>query len=154
MVWRDRRWGEAERWRKLQTVTRTTRSVHASRRCTGSTSACGPGWTSFRTKLATFQVTAESDDGHVRATVGPRGQLVKLVLDPRVYREPSAESLASKITATVQRATTKSVEEVQQLLAGYLPPGSGAVDFLKDNNFASLMRRHDAALREEAERDG
>ena len=112
------------------------------------------GMDELQHKLAAFQVTAESDDGYVRATVGPRGQLVKLVLDPRVYREGDAEALASKITATVQRATTKSMEQVQQLVAGYLPPGSGAVDFLKDNNFASLMRRHDAAMREEADRDG
>lgn len=112
------------------------------------------GMDELQRKLAAFQVTAESDDGLVRATVGPRGQLVKLVLDPRVYRERDAEALASKITATVEQATAKSVEQVQQLVAGYLPAGSGAVDFLKDNNFASLMRRHDAAMREEAGRDG
>jgi DNA-binding protein YbaB len=112
------------------------------------------GMDELQRKLAAFQVTAESDDGFVRATVGPRGQLVKLVLDARVYRERDAEALAATITATVQQATAKSVEQVQQLVAGYLPAGSGAVDFLKDNNFASLMRRHDAALREEAGRDG
>jgi DNA-binding protein YbaB len=112
------------------------------------------GMDELQRKLATFQVTAESDDGYVRATVGPRGQLVKLVLDQRVYRDDDADSLARKITSTVQAATAQSGEQVQQLVAGYLPPGSGAVDFLKDNNFASLMRRTDALMREETGRDG
>ena len=50
-----------------------------------------------------------------------------------------------KITATV-RAPQRSVEEVQQMLAGYLPPGSGAVDFLKDDTSpASCAARRGAA---------
>jgi DNA-binding protein YbaB len=111
------------------------------------------GMDELQQKLTALQVTAQSDDGYVRATVGPRGQLVKLVLDPRLYRDGDADALAGKITKTVQKAAVKASEQVQHLVAGYLPPGSGAVDFLKDNNFGSLMRRHDAALREEATRD-
>jgi len=110
------------------------------------------GMDELQQRLAGFQVTAESEDGLVRATVGPRGQLVKLTLDPRVYREPDADVLSRTITRTVQRATEIAAEQVQQLVAGYLPPGSAAADYLKDNNFATLMRRHDAAMRE-AERD-
>jgi len=99
-------------------------------------------------KLAALQVTAESEDGFVRATVGPRGQLVTLRLDPRVYREPDADALARKITRTVQAATEQAAQRVQQLVAGYLPAGSAAADFLKDNSFATLLRRQDAAMRE------
>jgi DNA-binding protein YbaB len=111
------------------------------------------GMDELQHKLAALQVTAQSEDGFVRATVGPRGQLVKLNLDPRIYREGDADALARKITKTVQEATERSVEQVQRLVAGYLPQGSATVDFLKDNSFATLMRRHDAVMREEAGRD-
>jgi DNA-binding protein YbaB len=99
-------------------------------------------------KLAAMQMTAESEDGHVRATVGPRGQLVSLTLDSRIYRDLDADALARKITKTVQDATERAAEQVQQLVSGYLPSGSAAADFLKDNSFATLMRRHDAVMRE------
>ena len=47
----------------------------------------------------------------------------------------------------MQEATSQSVDQVQQVVAEYLPQGSATVDFLKDNNFATLMRRHDAVMR-------
>jgi DNA-binding protein YbaB len=111
------------------------------------------GMDELQQKLAALQVTAESEDGHVRATVGPRGQLVKLTLDPRIYREGDADVLGRKITETVQRATELSTDQVQRLVADYLPAGSAAVDYLKDNSFATLLRRQDAMMREEAGRD-
>jgi DNA-binding protein YbaB len=110
------------------------------------------GMDELQQRLAGLRVSAHSEDGYVRATVGPRGQLVELKLDPRVYRDPDAEALARKITKTVQQATERASEQVQQMVSGYLPAGSATVDFLKDNSFATLMRRHDAAMRE-AERD-
>jgi DNA-binding protein YbaB len=106
------------------------------------------GMDELQQKLADMRVTAESEDGHVRATVGPRGQLVTLTLDPRIYRDSDADALARKITKTVQAATERAVEQVRQLVSGYLPAGSAAADFLKDNSFATLMRRHDAVMRE------
>lgn len=109
------------------------------------------GMDELQQRLAATRISAESEDGYVRATVGPRGHLVDLKLDPRIYREGDADALARKIIRTVQAATERSIDQVQRLVAEYLPPGSGAVDFLKDNNFGTLMRRHDAALREEAE---
>jgi DNA-binding protein YbaB len=111
------------------------------------------GMDELQRRLAETRVTAESDDGLVRATVGPRGQLIELTLDPRVYREGDADALGRKITKTVQRATERSVEQVQQIVAEYMPRGAASVDFLKDNSFATLMRRHDALMREEAPRD-
>ena len=111
------------------------------------------GMDELQRRLAAMQVTAESEDGHVRATVGPRGQLVKLTLDPRIYREADADALARKITETVQQATERSTEQVQRVVADYLPAGSAAVDFLKDNNFGTLLRRQDAMMRQEAAPD-
>src|SRR3954468_2148129 len=59
------------------------------------------GLDELQQRLAEYSATARSDDGHVTATVGPRGQLIKLELDPRVYRDHDAAGLARKITATV-----------------------------------------------------
>lgn len=110
------------------------------------------GMDELQAKLAELRVTATSDDGHVTATVGPRGQLVSLELDPRVYRHDDARALAAKITATVQQAAASATTAVQKLVSGYLPAGSGAVDFIKDGDFGSLLRRSDAALDEETPR--
>jgi len=63
------------------------------------------------------QVTETSDDGLVSVTVGPRGELVRLDLDPRIYRRPDSRQLADTITATVQRATKAAEEQVVQVLS-------------------------------------
>lgn len=106
------------------------------------------GMDELQGKLAALRVTAQSEDGQVRATVGPRGQLITLGLDPAIYRDLDAEALARKITKTVQEAASRAVDQVQELVAGYLPHGSAAVDYLRDNDFGTLMRRHDAVIRE------
>jgi DNA-binding protein YbaB len=111
------------------------------------------GLADMQQRLATLQVTERSDDGHVTATVGPRGQLVKLELDRRIYRDNDVDALAAKITDTVRRASEAASTQVQELVGGYLPADSGAADFLKDGDFGTLLRRSDAALREEAERN-
>jgi hypothetical protein len=39
------------------------------------------------------------------------------------------------------------------MMADYLPADSGALGFLRDNDFGTLMRRPDAALRDLTQRD-
>jgi DNA-binding protein YbaB len=115
------------------------------------------GMDELRERLTELQVTAESSDGQVRAIVGPRGQLAKLVLHPDIYRHRDAEALAEKITGTVRQASAGATTAVQELVGGYLPAGSGAVEFLADNDFGAMLRRHDGLLRgvpEEAAADG
>ncbi len=106
------------------------------------------GLDELQERLAEFSATARSDDGHVTATVGPRGQLIKLELDPRIYRDHDAAGLAHKITATVRNAADSATEGVQKLVSGYLPAGAAAADYLRDGSFGSLLRRSDALLRE------
>lgn len=105
------------------------------------------GLDELQERLAALRVTARSPDGHVTATVGARGQLVTLELDPRVYRNHDVDGLAHKITRTVQEAADKATAAVQELVGGYLPAGTGTAEFLKDGNLSSLLRRSDAALR-------
>jgi DNA-binding protein YbaB len=105
------------------------------------------GLDDLQQRLASFQATATSADGHVTATVGPRGQLVELELDRRVYRDHDPASLAALITRTVQQATESATAGVQELVGGYLPAGTGAARFLADGSFGSLLQRSDAAVR-------
>lgn len=100
-------------------------------------------------RLAALEVSARSQDDTVTATVGPRGQLMRLHLDGRIYRDPDPEALAAKITDTVRRATESAADAVQELVAGYLPANSGVADYFRDGSFGSLLRRSDVAMRDE-----
>ena len=109
------------------------------------------GMDDIQQRLASMEVSAESDDGNVRATVGSRGQLTDLRLDRRAYRDLTPDELARLIVATVAEASTRTTREVEQLMAAYLPADSGPMRFLKDNDFGSLMRRPDRIMREAGE---
>lgn len=106
------------------------------------------GMDDMQQRLAELQVSAESDDGLIRATVGPRGQLIDLRLDRRIYRDMDAAELGRKIVTTTEQAAARMAEQVQQLMAGYLPADSGPMRFIRDNDFGSLLRRQDAIMRE------
>ena len=80
--------------------------------------------------------------------MGPRGQLIDLRLDRRIYRDMDAAELGRKIVATTEQAAAQAAEQVQQMMSGYLPADSGPMQFIKDNNFGSLLRRQDAIMRE------
>lgn len=71
--------------------------------------------------LAAITATAKSPDGHVVATVGPRGQLIKLQLDARIYRKPDSTKLAELITETIRRATTEAAAKVDEIAAAHAP---------------------------------
>ena len=98
-------------------------------------------------RLAEMRVSAESEDGLIKATVDPRGQLVDLRLDRRVYRDPDPDHLSRSIVATVGKATARATEAVQEMMAAYLPAESGAMRFVRDNDFGSLLRRQDDIMR-------
>ena len=83
-------------------------------------------------RLAALRVSCESDDGLVRATVGPRGQLVDLALDRRIYRETDSDRLARTIVLTVQAAAAQTAGQIEEMMAGYLPADSGALRYLQD----------------------
>jgi DNA-binding protein YbaB len=98
-------------------------------------------------RLASMQVSAASPNGLVRATVGARGQLIDLRIDHASYRTVDADDLAQTIVATVREAVDRTAGEVEALLSGYLPPDSGTMRFLRDNDFASLLGRADSVMR-------
>jgi DNA-binding protein YbaB len=86
---------------------------------------------------------ADAADGLVQATVSGRGELIELVLDPRIYRVQDSEALAADITAAIREAAGQAQEEVlakaRRLL---LPPGQdpATVD-LEFDPFLDHLRR-------------
>jgi len=64
---------------------------------------------------------AWSDDGLIKATVGPRGQLLDLDLDPRLFRKPDSKALAAAIVATVRSATAEAMEKSKELMERAMP---------------------------------
>lgn len=58
----------------------------------------------LREQVRTVTASADSDDGLITATVGGRGQLLDLRLDPRIYRASDSARLAAEITSTVREA--------------------------------------------------
>ncbi|MEH1054620.1 YbaB/EbfC family nucleoid-associated protein [Micromonospora sp. CPCC 206171] len=112
------------------------------------------GLDELQTRLAELRITERSDDGQVTATVGARGELIAVELSSAVYHDRDAKALSRKITTTVHRATAAAVAATQELVAGYLPAGSGSVDFLRSGDFGALLGRADAAFEGEGERRG
>ncbi|PZF93579.1 hypothetical protein C1I99_20400 [Micromonospora deserti] len=105
------------------------------------------GLDELQARLAELRVTERSADGQVTATVGARGELISVELHPGVYHDRDARALSRKITTTVQRAGAAAVAATQELVAGYLPAGSGSVEFLRTGDFGSLLGRADTAMR-------
>lgn len=99
------------------------------------------GLLEVRRRLADVRATAESDDGLVAATVGGRGELLELTLDPRVYRTTDARALADDILGTVRRAAAIARDEVYAITKDSLPPHRDPADV--DLGFDPVLHRLD-----------
>ncbi|MEU8326946.1 YbaB/EbfC family nucleoid-associated protein [Micromonospora sp. NPDC048839] len=72
-------------------------------------------------RLKAVNATVTSEDGYVSVTVGPRGQVVKVEFDPRIYRRPNSKELSATVTETIRRATEKAMTEVEELMRPFVP---------------------------------
>jgi DNA-binding protein YbaB len=72
--------------------------------------------------LATMQVSADSPDGAVHATVNADGDLVGLRLDHQACREWNVDTLARVIVETVQHASADKHLQVEHLVTTHRPP--------------------------------
>jgi DNA-binding protein YbaB len=91
--------------------------------------------------------TAYSEDRLIKAVVGPRGQLIELDIDPRVYRRPNSKALSAAILTTVRAATTEAMEKVQEIMAKGMPKDM-QLGKIGGVNIQELMRTNDANLAE------
>ncbi len=67
------------------------------------------------------QVTEKSPDGLISATVDARGGLIRLDLDPRIYRRPDSRELADTITETIKAAAETAQEKVLEIFEPLVP---------------------------------
>ncbi|MER7361346.1 YbaB/EbfC family nucleoid-associated protein [Nonomuraea wenchangensis] len=74
-------------------------------------------------KLSELTATAESRDRMVSVTVGPRGQVQNIKLDPRVYRKLSPSQLARAIMEQIGAATGQVAGQTKELMAPFMPQG-------------------------------
>jgi DNA-binding protein YbaB len=79
------------------------------------------GMQTLQQKLHQITATAKSDDGFITAVVGPRGQLIRLDIDARIYRRPDSRQLATSITKTIQAATADAMQQVADACKPYMP---------------------------------
>jgi DNA-binding protein YbaB len=83
-------------------------------------------------RMSELTATAESADGMIRATVGPRGELTGLDFDPRILRRYDVTSLAEAIVETTAAANQQLQVQRQEImgpvtptnLSSRVPPGA------------------------------
>lgn len=76
---------------------------------------------SLQKSIQDLSETAYSQDRTVAATVGARGELRDLVLDPRVYRSTDAKALAATIKQTIWDASTAVSARLVDLTRPLMP---------------------------------
>lgn len=89
--------------------------------------------------------TAWSDDRLVKAVVGPRGQLIELDIDPRVFRTPNSKALSATILATVRAAVEDANRRTREIIDKAMPKDRG-LGLFGATDFDRLMSSHDADL--------
>ncbi|MFY1653078.1 YbaB/EbfC family nucleoid-associated protein [Solwaraspora sp. WMMB762] len=91
-------------------------------------------------QLRAVSATVTSDDGLVTVTVGPRGQVTKVELDPRIYRRPNAAQLSTTVTETIRAATAQAMAEVEQICRPMVPDAQfqAHIDFDLEGIFRQL----------------
>jgi DNA-binding protein YbaB len=97
-------------------------------------------------RLRAIRGLAQSPDRLVKATVGPRGQLVDLELDPRLFRNPNAKAVAAAIMATVRAAVEDSQRQAQEVRDELLPKDLQKLVGSRTKSVDDLMSKHDADL--------
>lgn len=80
------------------------------------------------------QVTEKSRDGLVTVTVGARGELIRLDLDPRIYRRPDSRELADTITSAIHRAAAAAQERVLDVFEPLVPRETMALHLTGDTD--------------------
>ncbi|MFD2467647.1 YbaB/EbfC family nucleoid-associated protein [Amycolatopsis silviterrae] len=79
------------------------------------------GLRALRDGLPDIRGEAGSPDGLVHATVGGRGELLALDLDPRIYRLGDSHAVAHTITEAVRAAGVAAAGRVGELTTRLLP---------------------------------
>lgn len=98
-----------------------------------------------RREMLQITGTAWSDDRLIKAVVGPRGQLVELDIDSRVYRTPNSRALSATILTTVRAAVEDANAKARGVMRRVLPKDHGS-GLLGRTDLDVLLEHHDAEL--------
>ncbi|WP_326558405.1 YbaB/EbfC family nucleoid-associated protein [Micromonospora sp. NBC_01796] len=99
--------------------------------------------TQTRQQVMEITGTAWSDDRMIKAVVGPRGQLIELEIDPRIYRTPNSKALSASILSTVRAAVEEANRKTREVMDRVMPKTDG---FLPKTDFDVMLDNHDADL--------
>lgn len=89
--------------------------------------------------------TAWSDDRLIKAVVGPRGQLIELEIDPRIYRTPNSKALSATIMSTVKAAIEDANKKTRDIMDKVMPKDKG-LGLLGKTDVDVMLEHHDADL--------
>jgi len=96
-------------------------------------------------KILKIKGEAWSEDRLVKVVVGPRGQLIDLEIDPRVFRNPNSKALANTILATVRAAVDDAQRQSREVRDELIPKDLRALADGRQGN-PDLLTLHDADL--------
>jgi len=96
-------------------------------------------------KLMQITGTGWSHDRTVKAVVGPRGHLVDLEIDRKVYRKPNSKALGAAILAAVRAAVEDASGQTGELLDQGIPSDL-RMRQVGPVNIRGLMEVHDSDL--------
>ncbi|GAA5188668.1 hypothetical protein GCM10023322_39870 [Rugosimonospora acidiphila] len=108
------------------------------------------GFDETQRKMMKITGTAWSQDRLIKAVVGPRGQLIELDIDPKIYRRPDSKALAASVVATVRAAVDDANRRSRELLDEKIPSDM-RMNNLGPLNIRKLMETHDSELSREEE---
>ncbi|WP_238005621.1 YbaB/EbfC family nucleoid-associated protein [Dactylosporangium sp. AC04546] len=104
------------------------------------------GLTDVQRQMVELSGEAWSDDRLIRVMVGPRGQLVELDIDARVFRNPNAKALAASIMGAAERAVAELNERSRRIVDDSMPADL-RLTRIGGDDLADVMYRSDAELR-------
>lgn len=84
-------------------------------------------------KIRTVQGHAESADGGIKVTVGPRGALVGLDVDPRTYRKLGPSELTEQILGLTREAVRDVTGQMEAIMRPFLPKQVAYEDIINGN---------------------
>lgn len=72
-------------------------------------------------RMMSMTGSAWSRDGNVKVEVGPRGQVIDVEIDPKVFRRPDVTVLRSAVLEASNAAVADIVGQVNEIIQGQIP---------------------------------
>jgi len=104
-------------------------------------------------KMMTVTGVGWSADRLVKATVGARGQLTDLQIDPRVFRNPDSAALAESILTAARAAVDDANAQAMAVVDATVPADLRRGPFGGADSLQALITRHDADPLDEGGKD-